>query len=369
MTAIVKSAARASALVAWLLAGVAVAAPETASHPVQVYFDGEPHAARMWVRYTRELYDLDYDVYRQRATGEADRAFVALIDALRTTDPERARPLLDTRAARGTTAQVVARLRSSFGQFRHVHVVMRAHIGERRVFYFRTREGRAQGIFTAGFSFSRRDGRWQGELVTGNLPVAALIADGLDGLARAPSAFAPVARTDARFAVPLDPDATVHLEFDAERLDIDPFGDGPPPATPETALWVQGMIYVRAAAWADYAALHTPASRRKIAEWNGRSDDRARRQAAAVLSSGVRLKARIPLGDIGALLIYSQGDTADATQHVLRYAWVARTPEGLKLTNYFKRYALGAAFARVPGWPERAGELRETLDRFERGAR
>lgn len=347
----------------------ASAAPAVRSHPVPVQFDGAFQPAQIYLRYTSERIDSAYAQWRDKANSPADRVFKQLVDGLRDNDLAAVRPLLDQQVLRGTPAQFMRRLRASFDNLAQIRVISRADLGERRIYYFRAVKPGHQGVFTAGFEVAPRAGGLRVQLVTGNLAIASLIAYALDGEARDAGLFAPVSTSKTGFAVPLDSASGVRLEFNLTPVALDPFA--PPASLPSAPVeaWVRAVQQLREGNWPAFAAAHTAVSQAKIREISAGGDDAARTQSAAVLTSGLRLMAELPLGLAGSLLICSQGDSADRASHVLRYVWVARTPEGLRLTNFFKRYALGALFQRAEGWPKQAGQLELVIRRDQKGGR
>lgn len=350
---------------AWVTA--AHAAPETSSHPIGVYFDDEPRPTTAYLRFTAERYDLAVADYARRDTDPAAQAFVALIDALRRKDVDAARPLLDPRGlGEATPAWLVGFLAEGWGGLRAVQVLARmpwkAGGEAAEVFVFRVPS--ADGPWVRSLVFRRYMGRWQGRLVTATDPVLALINDTLTHAARAPSAFRALPVSGARYGVPLDPSGAVTFEFAGQMSRFDPV-DGAA-STEATALFQQGMRLLAAGEWDAYAALHTPMSAAKIRQGVARQAPEVRAKSGPLFSQFVEVLFEMDLGPAGAIVWYGQGNLPDLAERSVKAAFVARTPQGLRLTNFLREYQLSQTLTLAEGWPTDVGGFVAVIDRADR---
>lgn len=348
------------------LVGAAAAAPVTRSHPIGVMLDDALHEAAVYVRFTAERYDAPFDAWaRDGGTKDgAARAFTGLIRALKADDVHAARPLLDPRhTGDATPAWVVDFLRKGWEDLRAVHMLARLRHGGEDVFVFRVNS--SEGPWVRSLAFGQYMGRWQGRVVTGMDPALSLINDALTHAARAPSGFRALTAAATAYAVPLDTEATVFLEFDGRRDRFDA-ADGAP-KTAAQALFQQGMRLLARSAWDDYAALYTPLSAQKIRAGVAAQDPGTHEDSGPILSNAVEVRFEMDLGPPGVIILYAQGNIDG--KRALRTQFVQRVDGGWKLTNFFRTYALGRTLMRAPTWPKYAAPFEALLDSRRRGGK
>lgn len=344
---------------------VASAAPETRSHPLGITLDDQVSPSSVYVRFTAERFDEPFDAWAARnpfATDDAGRAFVALVRALRSDDAEAARRLLDPRRlGEATPKWMVTFLRQGWDDLSTVQMIARLRHAGDEVFIFRVNS--SEGWWVRSLAFTEYMGRWQGRATTGMDPALSLINDALTHAALAPSRYPAVAATGAGYAVPLDTEKTVFLEFDGRRTVFDA-ADGAP-QTEAGALFQQGMRLLARSAWAEYEALYTPLSARKIKDGVAAQDPGTHETSGPILSQGVVARFEMDLGPPGVLIFYAQGNVEG--KRALRSQYVARTPQGWRLSNFFKTYALRRTLMRAPTWPKYAAPFEQLLDASRRG--
>jgi len=342
-----------------------VAAPQTISHPLGITLDDAVYPATVYVRFTAERFDDPFEAWAARDPAAADgagQAFATFIRALRSGDAQAIRPVLDPRhLGEATPEWMVDFLRKGWDRLSSVQMVARLkHAGD-EVFVFRVPS--AEGPWVRSLAFRPYMGRWQGRAVTGMDPALSLINDALTHAERTPSGFAPVPITGTEYAVPLDTARTVFLEFDGRRTRFDA-AEGAAQSEPG-ALFQQGMRLLARSAWAEYAALYTALSARKIRDGVAAQDPGTRQESGPILSQGVEARFEMELGPPGVLIFYAQGNIEGRI--ALRSQYVTRTAEGWRLSNFFKTYALRRTFMRAPTWPKYAGAFETLLDASKRG--